>query len=92
MFIMMVWLQIKDELSELVKEVCAKNEESHIPVKALDTKHMEKKTRKYYRYIGSLTTPPCTENVTWSILGKVINCLLMPFMKISRARAHTYIK
>lgn len=25
----------------------------------------------YYRYIGSLTTPPCTQNIIWTIVRKV---------------------
>jgi carbonic anhydrase len=64
-------MQIKSNLDELAKDKCAGDEEAHIPLGIVDTKHMKRKTRKYYRYMGSFSTPPCTENVLWNILGKV---------------------
>jgi len=46
--------------------------------------------RNYYKYIGSLTTPPCSENVTWYILQNSIEISsnqLQNFTKIFKMNA-----
>ncbi|KAM1757368.1 hypothetical protein ACFX11_006628 [Malus domestica] len=37
----------------------------------VDPRQMKTSSTKYYRYIGSLTTPPCTQNVIWTIAREV---------------------
>lgn len=58
-------------MNELAKEERAGREKAQISLGFLKTKYLSRKSRKYYRYFGSLTTPPCTEEIMWNILGKV---------------------
>lgn len=60
-------LQIEDDLKALAH---TKGVERNIGV--IDPKQVKFGSRKYYRYIGSLTVPPCTQDVVWTIVRKVI--------------------
>ncbi|XP_031108657.1 alpha carbonic anhydrase 7-like [Ipomoea triloba] len=57
----------------------------------IDPREINFRCTWYYRYLGSLTTPPCTEGVIWTINTK-IKTVSRRQIKLLREAVHNYAK
>ena len=48
------------------------NDRVRLPLESIDLNELLPKDQRYYQFIGSLTTPPCTENVLWNVLKQPV--------------------
>ncbi|KAK4799830.1 hypothetical protein SAY86_025195 [Trapa natans] len=57
-------------VSGQIQSLIDKKEE--MPIGAVDPRHIKEDGKNYYQYTGSLTTPPCSQGITWIINQKVL--------------------
>ncbi|KAL4197101.1 hypothetical protein AMTRI_Chr04g249590 [Amborella trichopoda] len=76
---------LKELMGNISSIADSKNAEAQVGV--VDPRHIKMGSRKYYRYMGSLTTPPCTQGVAWNIVKKV-RTVSREQLRLLRAAVH----
>ncbi|XP_022144728.1 alpha carbonic anhydrase 7-like [Momordica charantia] len=74
-------------LSKLSRKIKALGEEKEKKLGRIDPRMIKMGSIKYYRYMGSLTVPPCTEGVIWNINQK-IGTVSREQVKLLRSAVH----
>ncbi|KAG6403785.1 hypothetical protein SASPL_136017 [Salvia splendens] len=63
--------------------------DEEVAVGMIDATDINVHNKKYYRYMGSLTVPPCTQGVIWTI-NKKVRTVSMDQVKLLREAVHDY--
>nr|XP_043611276.1 alpha carbonic anhydrase 4-like [Erigeron canadensis] len=78
-------------LSKLVGNITSlvNQDNKHRDPGVIDPKEIKMSRRRYYNYIGSLTVPPCTEGVIWTI-SKKVRSVSLDQVKLLREAVHDH--
>ncbi|PWA84906.1 alpha carbonic anhydrase 4 [Artemisia annua] len=78
-------------LSKLVRNITSlvNQDNKHIHPGVIDPREIRMSCRRYYNYIGSLTVPPCTEGVIWTI-SKKVRTVSLDQVKLLREAVHDH--
>ncbi|XP_059162363.1 carbonic anhydrase 2-like [Physella acuta] len=75
-----------DKFLGYLKQVPSPGDEYDVPTFALKDLIPSSAGKNFYRYIGSLTTPPCTQPVIWSIAANFIELSDSQLLAVHRFR------
>ncbi|XP_057425752.1 alpha carbonic anhydrase 7-like [Lotus japonicus] len=81
---------ILNKLSKYIKSM-GNDDEAERSIGVMDPSKIKLGGKKYYSYIGSLTVPPCTKGVIWTI-NKRIRSVTKAQIKLLREAVHDHAK
>ncbi|GFY93304.1 alpha carbonic anhydrase 7 [Actinidia rufa] len=77
-------------LSKLMKNISSMTDKKEYRnMGVIDPREIKLGGKRYYRYMGSLTVPPCTEGVSWAI-SKKVRTVSRDQVKLLREAVHDY--
>lgn len=77
------------ELAKLLLQLPTKKGKKKKLNKRIRAKDLMPSNPRYYRYSGSLTTPPCSEGVKWVVFKTALTASTAQIEKLENALAHT---